>query len=142
MTATGSRRSFRRESYVPWVFRPRFILGANAIGLVANIGAAIAQSGRYSGFGHICATANKSATAGTAGMSTPVTVTVIVIFAIGALSILVAIAWCVGKLVNRDRGGSSVAIALFLIAFAVVNILFASYFDLRSLPGHGTCPGG
>lgn len=140
MTVTGSRRLYRREAYVPWLFRPRFILGANALGLVVNIVAAIAESGRYSRFGNICATVNKPTSFGAPGMSTPVAVAVIAIFVIAGVSILVAIAWCAGKLLNRDRGGSAVAIAVFMIAFALVNLLFASYFDLRSLSAV-TCPG-
>lgn len=121
------------------MFRPRFILGANAIGFVINIVAAIAESGRYSDSGSICAAVHKPATSAAVGMSTPVAISVIVIFVIAGLSILVAIAWCVGKLLNRDRGRSTVAIALFMIVFALVNILFASYFDLRSPSAPVTC---
>lgn len=140
MTASGSHGFYRREAYVPWLFRPRFILGANALGLVVNIAAAIAESGRYSKFDNVCATVNKPTSFGAPGMSTPVAVAVIAIFVIAGVSILVAIAWCAGKLLNRDRGGSAVAIAVFMIVFALVNLLFASYFDLRAL-SDVTCPG-
>lgn len=102
---------------MPWVLRPWTLFAANAVCFAVNWWAAGVQMNRRDQFANTCGQI--------VGMTGPVTVAVIVIFAVTALSIALAIIWGVKKRAGDGRVGPIIGTALFLIVFTLFNMLLA-----------------
>lgn len=122
------------------MLRPRLILIANVIAFVINIGAVMLGSGQNSKLTNICATVDTPGAVRVAA-SGPATAAAIAAIVIAGACPLLTAAWCIRRRDDSGRSGPVVGTAVWLVVFALINILIACFFGLNS-GGSATCSGG
>lgn len=117
MTATSTRKAPSRSVRIPWFIHPWTLIAANVVCLAINVWASNVEAHRRDQFANTCGKV--------IGMTGPVAVAVIVIFAVTALSLLLMIAWCVRKRASGGGWGTVIGVALILVVLVALNMLLA-----------------
>lgn len=117
MTTISNRKTSNQATGIPWFIRPWTLFAANAACFAVNWWATSVETNRRDQFVNTCGKI--------IGMTGPVTVAVIIIFAILALSLILMITWCVKKRKSGGRWRGIIGTAISLSLFMFINLVLA-----------------